>query len=90
MSIKVFRDLRSVNGPIYFEPSFIIVLVIKTRGKAANSDHYHFSENGVPAFFIYTLGGIKAYHDIDDTYEKLPLTKFSELFQLITKFLDSF
>ncbi|MGF2413314.1 MAG: M28 family metallopeptidase, partial [Ferruginibacter sp.] len=39
---------------------------INARGKAANSDHYFFTEKGVPAFFFYTLGGIKAYHDVFD------------------------
>ena len=33
---------------------------IKQRGPAANSDHYFFTEKGVPAFFIYTMGGIAA------------------------------
>lgn len=61
---------------------------IKRRGKAANSDHYPFSEKGVKAFFIYTLGGIKAYHDVYDKAETLPLTKFEELFKLITRFAD--
>lgn len=61
---------------------------IKIRGKAANSDHYWFSENGVPAFFVYTLGGIAAYHDINDRAETLPLTKFEDCFRLIKNFLD--
>jgi hypothetical protein len=61
---------------------------VKIRGKAANSDHYYFSEKGVKAFFIYTLGGIKAYHDVYDKAETLPLTKFEELFELITRFSD--
>lgn len=61
---------------------------VKKRGKAANSDHYHFSEKGVKAFFIYTMGGIKAYHDVYDKAETLPLTKFEELFQLIIRFTD--
>ena len=61
---------------------------VKIRGKAANSDHYHFSENGVKTFFIYTLGGIKAYHDVYDKAETLPLTKFEELFKLIIRFTD--
>jgi hypothetical protein len=59
---------------------------ISMRGKAANSDHYFFSEKGVKSFFIYTMGGIKAYHDIYDRPETLPLNKFEDLFQLITKF----
>ncbi|MBE2288818.1 MAG: M28 family peptidase [Chitinophagaceae bacterium] len=40
--------------------------VIKSRGKAANSDHYHFTEAGVPAFFIYSNGGMGYYHDVFD------------------------
>ena len=59
---------------------------IKIRGKAANSDHYPFSEKGVRAFFIYAMGGIKAYHDVYDKAETLPLTKFDELFKLILHF----
>lgn len=76
-----FLKLKNINQQNqYFD-------VIKTRGKAANSDHYYFSEKGVPSFFIYTLGGIKAYHDVDDTYEKLPFTKFNELYHLLVDFV---
>ena len=59
---------------------------IKPRGKAANSDHYWFSEMGVPCFFIYTLGGIKAYHDVFDRPSTLPLTKFRQVFSLLIEF----
>jgi aminopeptidase YwaD len=61
--------------------------VIKKRGPAANSDHYFFAEKDVPAFFFYTLGGIAAYHDIYDRPKTLPLTKFREVFMLITDFI---
>lgn len=63
---------------------------VKKRGKSANSDHYFFTENGVPAFFIYTVGGIRAYHDIYDRFETLPLTEYEDLFRLIRDFTDSF
>jgi aminopeptidase YwaD len=62
------------------------VVKINARGKAANSDHYWFTEKGVPAFFIYTLGGIKAYHDVFDKASTLPLTEYKNLFKLIVKF----
>ncbi len=39
---------------------------VKRRGKAQNSDHYYFTEKNVPAFFIYTMGGTRAYHDVYD------------------------
>lgn len=65
-----------------------LLVNIYSRGKAANSDHYFFTEKGVPAFFFYTLGGIKAYHDIFDKAETLPLNEHEDLFKLIVKFYD--
>lgn len=59
---------------------------INSRGRAANSDHYFFSEKGVPAFFIYTNGGIKAYHDVYDRPDTLPFTKYEDLFNLFLNF----
>lgn len=61
---------------------------VKQRGKARNSDHYWFTEAGVPAFFIYTLGGIAAYHDVYDVRETLPLTKTAEVGKLIMAFFS--
>jgi aminopeptidase YwaD len=77
-----FELLKSINDQQKLLPQ------LKTRGKAANSDHYWFSEKGVPAFFIYTMGGIAAYHDIDDKAETLPLTKYKELHQLLLSFIQ--
>lgn len=62
---------------------------LAARGKAANSDHFPFSERGVPAFFLYTRGGIAAYHDVHDRPETLPLTAFPRLFTLFCSFLDA-
>lgn len=59
---------------------------VKIRGKAANSDHYPFAEKGVPAIFIYTLGGQGYYHDIDDTYEHLGFKNYEALYQLLLTF----
>ncbi len=59
---------------------------IKKRGKACNSDHCPFYARGVPCFFIYTLGGISAYHDPDDRPETLPLTAFEALSKLLIAF----
>jgi aminopeptidase YwaD len=80
---NLFKKLETLNTKnAYFSK-------IIRRGKAANSDHYFFSEKGIPAFFIYTLGGIQAYHDIDDKAETLPLTKYKELFELLTTWVSS-
>jgi aminopeptidase YwaD len=77
-----FSLLKSINDEKHYLP------MIGERGKARNSDHYYFSEKGVPAFFMYTLGGIKAYHDIDDIAATLPLTRYKEVFRLIRDFAD--
>lgn len=93
------EGLMVVNGAIYDKEYNRLVNLndekkylpqIKKRGKAANSDHYYFSEKGVPSFFFYTLGGISAYHDIYDKKETLPLTKFEQLFKLIVDFSRGF
>ncbi|HRK29113.1 MAG TPA: M28 family peptidase [Chitinophagales bacterium] len=62
---------------------------LKSRTPAANSDHHWFYQNGVPCFFIYTMGGIKAYHDVYDRPQTLPLTKFMELHSLLTLFANA-
>jgi aminopeptidase YwaD len=86
-----------VNGAV-FEREFSLltkinsekklVREIKKRGKASNSDHYWFSEAGVHCFFIYTMGGIKAYHDVYDIEKTLPLTDYADVFKLITEFIN--
>ena len=61
---------------------------IGARGKAANSDHYWFTEKGVPAFFFYTKGGVTFYHDVNDKSATLPLNEQADLLKLIVKFND--
>jgi aminopeptidase YwaD len=84
-----------VNGQVYPKEYSILtelnnegeyLVKINSRGKAANSDHYWFTEKGVPAFFIYTLGGIKAYHDVFDVASTLPLNEYEDLLHLLVKF----
>ena len=92
------EGISIVNGTIH-EKEFKFILrlneenewfpLIEKRGKAQNSDHFYFTENGVPAFFIYTLGGNKAYHDVFDVTSTLELQKYNEVFQLITAFVNS-
>jgi aminopeptidase YwaD len=78
---KQFANLNEINTQKG------LVKTVRKRGKAANSDHYWFSEAGVPAFFIYTMGGIKAYHDIFDVEKTLPLTDYVDVFNLVTEFI---
>jgi len=77
---KAFTNLNQINDEHHY------ISKINPRGKAANSDHYFFTESGVPAFFIYTQGGPAAYHDVFDVAENLPLTEYNDLFKLIVGF----
>jgi aminopeptidase YwaD len=77
-----FEKIATINEKQHY------LIALKKRGAAANSDHYWFSEKGIPAFFIYLMGGIKAYHDIYDISETLPLTEFEDSFRLIRDFVD--
>ena len=78
-----FDQLRRLNDAGHYLPS------LAARGRAANSDHFPFSEAGVPAFFLYTRGGSKAYHDVNDTPDKLSLAGFVGAFQLVRDFLNA-
>ena len=77
---KAFKKMLRINKRIN------AVKNIKARGKTSNSDHYWFSEKGVPAFFIYTRGPNKHYHDIYDTYEELSFEAFENIANLLMKF----
>ncbi|MDX1372007.1 MAG: M28 family metallopeptidase, partial [Nitrososphaeraceae archaeon] len=59
------------------------IIEIKQRGEACNSDHCLFDKAGIPAVFIYTLGGKQAYHDINDDGTDLSLAAFNSLFDLL-------
>ena len=79
---EMFEVMKGIND----EKGYL--KLVKKRGKAAISDHYPFSEARVPCFYLYTMGGIKAYHDVYDVPETLPLTEFGDLFKLLTDFVD--
>jgi aminopeptidase YwaD len=78
-----FQKLQEINEKEKF------VDLIKPRGEAANSDHYWFSQRKVPAFFIYTMGPNKNYHDIYDTYDNLSFAKFENIFKLLSSFINN-
>ena len=79
-----FNRLNKINEKENYLPK------IKARGEAANSDHYPFSLAGIPAFFIYTLGGNPAYHDIYDLPKNLNLSHFDAVFSLLVAFITQF
>lgn len=79
---KEFQLLQEINT----EKS--LLSQVKSRGPAANSDHYWFTEKGVPAFFMYTMGTNKHYHDIFDTYEALSFEEYHDITTLLIDFVE--
>ncbi len=79
-----FERMKRINDSLQLVPAIL------TRGRACNSDHCPFDQAGVPCFYIYTLGGISAYHHTNDKAETLPLTIFDNYYNLIIKFLEGF
>lgn len=77
---KEFDRLTALNEQSKF------LSQIKKRGPAANSDHYFFTEAGVPALYIYTMGPNKNYHDVFDKYEALSFQAFGPLSDLLEQF----
>jgi aminopeptidase YwaD len=65
-----------------------LVQAIKTRGEACISDHCPFYAKGVPCFYIYTMGGSKAYHDLYDIPSALSLAAFDGYRKLIIRFIE--
>lgn len=87
-----------VNG-VAHEPEFDLITQInkqnkyltqiKKRERTSNSDHYFFSKNGVPAVFIYGMGGKPFYHDVFDVAEEITLDNIDDLSHLFIDFTKS-
>jgi len=91
------EGIRVVNGSIFrsrfdqlvqLNDRYKLLPKVDIRGESCNSDHCRFYQRGVPSFFIYTQGGIRAYHDVYDRAETLPLTVFDNYFKLMQHFFD--
>ena len=77
---EAFKILQELNARHQWLPQIL------SRTNAPNSDHFPFTEVGVPAFFWYTLGKRKAYHDVYDVPSTVPLYKASALVSLLDYF----
>jgi Zn-dependent M28 family amino/carboxypeptidase len=75
---KLLQEINTEKG---------LLTQVKSRGPAQNSDHYWFTEKGVPAFFIYTMGSNKNYHDVFDTYENLTFSEYNDITTLLSEFV---
>lgn len=91
------KGIQVVNGSV-FEKQFELLKglntsndylhQVKVRGESCNSDHCPFYKKDVPGFFIYTLGGSKAYHDIYDRPENLTFSGYNGFFKLLVDFIE--
>ena len=79
---KHFKLLKKLNEKGNYLP------LVKPRGPTQNSDHYFFSQTGVPSFFVYSMGDCKNYHDINDKAENTSLDNFNATMTLFTRFID--
>jgi len=78
-----FATLQQINKEKHYLPD------VKSRGRAANSDHYFFTEDGVSSFFLYSDGGKGYYHDIYDKANTLSLQNIAQVAQLLIDFTDT-
>jgi aminopeptidase YwaD len=61
---------------------------LRAGGESCNSDHCAYYRKGVPSFFLFTRGPEnREYHNIYDTPNRLPFTKYEELIYLVTDFV---
>lgn len=86
VNATLFEDEFNLLSEINEEKE--LLAKVKKRGPAANSDHYWFTEKGVPAFFIYTMGPNKNYHDVFDTYEALSFVEYDDITNLLVTFVE--
>lgn len=77
-----FNLLTTINAKKKYLPA------IHSRGKAHNSDHYYFSEKGIPAMFLYSMGGQGYYHDIYDKAVALQWTNYEGVAHLLIDFVE--
>ncbi len=88
------NGITVVNG-VSHEPEFAMIEEINAdsvyakkinkRERTSNSDHYHFSKEGVPAVFIYGNGTKPHYHDVFDLPKEITLERVDGLAQLLIK-----
>jgi aminopeptidase YwaD len=78
---KAFALLNEINDDKKYLPK------INERDQSRNSDHFHFSEKGVPAIFIYGNGTKPFYHDIFDQAKELNMENIDGLVKLLIDFV---
>ncbi|MDL2296639.1 M28 family peptidase [Bacteroidales bacterium OttesenSCG-928-B11] len=78
-----YDKLVKINNEKQYLPA------VKSRPNTSNSDHFPFTEKGVNALFIYTMGGPSGgYHEYTDTEENCGLSQWENIFHLIIDWVD--
>lgn len=80
---KEFAMLEDINSKKAYVPKIV------KRSQTQNSDHYSFSEKGVPAIFIYGNGTKPYYHDVFDKAAELSMENIDGLAKLLEDFTGS-
>lgn len=98
MTGEATNGITVVNGEAH-EPEFAIMdklndagnymTKVRKRERTSNSDHYFFSKEGVPAFFIYTHGTKPYYHDVLDLPEEISLENVDKFVQLLIDYTNT-
>lgn len=81
---KEFDILDKINKEKNYLPK------LNKREQTQNSDHYSFSQKGVPAIFIYGNGTKPFYHDIFDIADEISLENIDKLTNLLIDFTKSY
>jgi Zn-dependent M28 family amino/carboxypeptidase len=79
---EIFAVLDTINKQKKY------LLKMNRREQTANSDHYSFSEKGVPAIFIFGLGAKGFYHDVFDKAAELRFKNIDQLARLLINFVE--
>lgn len=79
---KVYNAFVETNEKLCLLPE------IKKRANSANSDHYPFTQKGVDAVFIYSLGDVGGYHNVLDSKENLEYDSYTPLYKTITQTIE--
>jgi len=78
---RQFNMLKQINDSLH------LMVKVQARVQGCISDQCYFFRHGVPCFFVYTMGGSKAYHDIYDRPKTLSLYSFEKLGELSKLFI---
>lgn len=85
-----FNLLKKLNPVVAIQhgDSSFALKEIRERADAPISDHYPFSQAGVAALFIYSLGGKGFYHDTWDRPETLSLKNVMTVRKMLIDFVE--